>query len=85
MGEAAARDIKAKIAELLAGKQGINMIFAAAPSQNDSHPRSPSQTVESKTAVPPMVIRLFWSRRRGLNPRPQRPEVSCIDFLCNFG
>ena len=35
MGEAAARDIKAKIAELLAGKQEINMIFAAAPSQND--------------------------------------------------
>ena len=35
MGEAAARDIKAKIAELLAEKQEINMIFAAAPSQND--------------------------------------------------
>ena len=35
MGEAAARDIKAKIAELLAGKQEINIIFAAAPSQND--------------------------------------------------
>lgn len=35
MGEAAAKDIKAKIAELLAGKQEINMIFAAAPSQND--------------------------------------------------
>ena len=35
MGEAAARDIKAKIAELLAQKQEINMIFAAAPSQND--------------------------------------------------
>ena len=35
MGEAAARDIKAKIAELLTKKQEINMIFAAAPSQND--------------------------------------------------
>ena len=35
MGEAAARDIKAKIAELLAVKPEINMIFAAAPSQND--------------------------------------------------
>ena len=53
--------------------------------QNGSHPRSPSQAVESKTAVPPMVIRLFWSRRRGSNPRPQRPERICIDFLCNFG
>ena len=35
MGEAAARDIKAKIAELLSEKSEINMIFAAAPSQND--------------------------------------------------
>ena len=35
MGKAAAKDIKAKIAELLAEKQEINMIFAAAPSQND--------------------------------------------------
>lgn len=35
MGEAAARDIKAKIAELLSTKAEINMIFAAAPSQND--------------------------------------------------
>ncbi len=35
MGEAAARDIKAKIAELLEETQEINMIFAAAPSQND--------------------------------------------------
>ena len=35
MGEAAARDIKAKIAELLCEKAEINMIFAAAPSQND--------------------------------------------------
>ena len=35
MGEAAARDIKAKIVELLAQKSEINMIFAAAPSQND--------------------------------------------------
>ena len=35
MGEAAARDIKAKIAELLSQKAEINMIFAAAPSQND--------------------------------------------------
>ena len=35
MGEAAARDIKAKIAQLLAEKAEINMIFAAAPSQND--------------------------------------------------
>ena len=31
MGEAAARDIKAKIAELLSKKAEINMIFAAAP------------------------------------------------------
>ena len=35
MGEAAARDIKAKITELLSQKSEINMIFAAAPSQND--------------------------------------------------
>ena len=35
MGEAAARDISAKIKELLAKKSEINMIFAAAPSQND--------------------------------------------------
>lgn len=35
MGEAAATDIKAKIAELLVEKSEINMIFAAAPSQND--------------------------------------------------
>ncbi len=35
MGEAAASDIKNKISELLAVKDEINMIFAAAPSQND--------------------------------------------------
>lgn len=35
MGEAAAKDIKARIAALLAEKEEINMIFAAAPSQND--------------------------------------------------
>ena len=35
MGEGAKRDIKAKIAQLLSQKQEINMIFAAAPSQND--------------------------------------------------
>ncbi len=35
MGEVAAADIKAKIAELLSQKAEINMIFAAAPSQND--------------------------------------------------
>lgn len=35
MGEAAARDISAKIKELLSEKDEINMIFAAAPSQND--------------------------------------------------
>ena len=35
MGEAAAKDISAKIKELLVEKQEINMIFAAAPSQND--------------------------------------------------
>lgn len=35
MGEAAAKDIKAKIADLLSKKEEINMIFAAAPSQND--------------------------------------------------
>ena len=35
MGEDAARDIKNKICELLSKKEQINMIFAAAPSQND--------------------------------------------------
>lgn len=35
MGKAAAKDIKAKIAELLKKKREINIIFAAAPSQND--------------------------------------------------
>ena len=35
MGEAAARDISAKIRELLRERDEINMIFAAAPSQND--------------------------------------------------
>lgn len=35
MGEAAAKDVAAKIRELLAEKDEINMIFAAAPSQND--------------------------------------------------
>ena len=35
MGNAAAADIKAKIAELLTEKEEINMIFAAAPSQNE--------------------------------------------------
>ena len=35
MGEAAARDIKRKIVELLETKQELNIIFAAAPSQND--------------------------------------------------
>ncbi len=35
MGEAAARDIAAKIKELLSEKDEINIIFAAAPSQND--------------------------------------------------
>ncbi len=35
MGEAAACDISAKIKELLSVKDEINMIFAAAPSQND--------------------------------------------------
>ena len=35
MGQAAARDIKAKIARLLCEKSEINMIFAAAPSQKD--------------------------------------------------
>ena len=35
MGQAAAADIKAKILELLTEKQEINMIFAAAPSQNE--------------------------------------------------
>lgn len=35
MGAAAARDIKACFAELLAKKDSINVIFAAAPSQND--------------------------------------------------
>ena len=35
MGRAAANDIKAKILELLTKKAEINMIFAAAPSQNE--------------------------------------------------
>ena len=35
MGSAAAQDIKEKIAELLSNKQEINIVFAAAPSQND--------------------------------------------------
>ena len=35
MGQAAAKDIKRKIVELLQQKEEINMIFAAAPSQND--------------------------------------------------
>jgi len=35
MGEVAARDIKNKFCELLAKKETINVIFAAAPSQND--------------------------------------------------
>lgn len=35
MGKAAAKDIKAKILELLEAKKTINMIFAAAPSQNE--------------------------------------------------
>ncbi len=35
MGEAAAKDISAKIRELLSEREDINMIFAAAPSQND--------------------------------------------------
>ena len=35
MGIAAADDIAAAIKELLAEKEEINMIFAAAPSQND--------------------------------------------------
>ena len=35
MGEAAAKDISARIQALLSEKEEINMIFAAAPSQND--------------------------------------------------
>ncbi|MBQ3235167.1 MAG: glucosamine-6-phosphate deaminase [Clostridia bacterium] len=35
MGECSAKDIKDKIVELLGTKSEINMIFAAAPSQND--------------------------------------------------
>lgn len=35
MGEDAAKDIASKIKELLSHKEEINMIFAAAPSQND--------------------------------------------------
>ena len=35
MGQGAAKDVKNKIVELLKEKQEINMIFAAAPSQND--------------------------------------------------
>ena len=35
MGNAAARDIKARILSLLQTRETINMIFAAAPSQNE--------------------------------------------------
>ena len=35
MGKAAAKDVKAKILSLLAKKESIRMIFAAAPSQNE--------------------------------------------------
>ena len=35
MGEVSAKEISAKIKELLTVKPEINMIFAAAPSQND--------------------------------------------------
>ena len=35
MGDAAAKDIKAKILSLLEVKENLNMIFAAAPSQNE--------------------------------------------------
>lgn len=35
MGKAAAKDIKTRIAELLQKKSEVNIIFAAAPSQND--------------------------------------------------
>ncbi len=35
MGEAAAKDIKASILSLLESKETVNMIFAAAPSQNE--------------------------------------------------
>ena len=35
MGMSAAADIKAKILDLLQTKETINMIFAAAPSQNE--------------------------------------------------
>ena len=35
MGKAAAQDIREKIGQLLRQKKEINMIFAAAPSQND--------------------------------------------------
>ncbi|MBQ4161243.1 MAG: glucosamine-6-phosphate deaminase, partial [Clostridia bacterium] len=36
MGKAAAEDIAAAIKEMLAEKDEINMIFAAAPSQNET-------------------------------------------------
>ena len=62
MGAGAAADVERVIAQLIQEKGHINMIFAAAPSQNGSQPRIPSQAVESKTAVPPMVIRLFCER-----------------------
>jgi glucosamine-6-phosphate deaminase len=35
MGQAAAREVSAKIRELLSQKEEVNMIFAAAPSQNE--------------------------------------------------
>ena len=35
MGEDAAKDVAAAVKKLLAEKDEINMIFAAAPSQND--------------------------------------------------
>ncbi len=61
MGEAAARDIKAKIAELLSQKAEINMIFAAAPSQNDVL----KSLVEDKEIEWNRVTPIIWTNISG--------------------
>ena len=63
MGKAAAKDIKACILSLLEKKETINMIFAAAPSQNEvlaflAADRGPgnSNAVGNKTWSPCLVL-----------------------------
>ena len=47
-------------------------------SQNGSHPQIPSLWRKIKNAKHQMVICIFWSRRRDLNPRPLRPERNAL-------